>query len=131
MTFIPLSFYRLAGSNAAINISRRGEETEIKYLVTNNGPGIDSYKIETTPIDYELNLYVNNTFIQNIPAKISSSVTSPLLANLPSGSSRYIGFKYTLPVDISEPYYDTMFVRATSLNNPQTTKQIPSTLQDP
>lgn len=131
LKFAPLSFYSLVGSNAAINISKKGEPTEIKYLLTNTGQGLDSYKIDTTEIDYPLDMYVNDTFIQSITSQTNSTITTPLLTNISSGNSRYIGFQYTIPMEVTEPCYDTMLVKATSLRNTTTTKTIPTTLQDP
>ncbi|MEG2289060.1 MAG: hypothetical protein RR891_01660 [Clostridium sp.] len=131
LSFLPLSFYALVGSNAAINLSRIGEPTQIEYILTNTGQGIDSYTITLTPIAYEYDVYIGTTFIETVAPNSFTTVTSPLLTNINPGNSKYITLKYTIPLGTQEPFYGTTLVTATSLNNSNTTKLIPTTLQDP
>lgn len=129
--FFPLEFYSLVGSNSAINLSRAEEATQIEYILTNIGQGSDSYKIEVTPIKYQYDVYIGETFIQTIAANSSAIITSQLLNNITTGDSRYITFKYTISIEAQGPLYATMLVKATYLNNAKVTKTIPTTLQYP
>lgn len=131
MSFLPLKFYSLIGSDAAINLSKVGEATQIQYIITNLGQGSDSYKIEMTPIIFDYDIYIGSTFIQTVSSNTSGIITSTLLNNVSTGDSRYITFKYTIPAGLSGSVYETMLVKVTSLNNAKITKTIPTTLQDP
>ena len=84
-----------------------------------------------TPIKYQYDVYIGATFIQTIEANSAAIITSPLLNNIITGDSRYITFKYTIPIEAQGPLYATMLVKATSLNNAKVSKTIPTTLQDP
>ncbi|MBY0756868.1 hypothetical protein K5V21_15595 [Clostridium sardiniense] len=129
--FLPLSFYSLIGSDAAINLSQLGEPTKIEYILTNIGQGFDSYRLEMTPIKYDYDVYIGETFVQSIPQNTSANITSSLLNNIAHGNSIYISFRYIISVDSGIPFYATMLVKATSINNENTKKTIPTTLQDP
>ncbi|MEW8955795.1 hypothetical protein [Clostridium sp.] len=129
--FLPLSFYRLIGSEAAINLSAPGAPTKIEYIITNTGQGYDSYNLNMTPIAIPYDVYIGSTFIQSIVPNTSPTITSPLLNNINPLNSVYITFNYTLPSGDEYPLYYTMLVTCTSLNNPNTNKLIPTTLQDP
>lgn len=131
LSFFPLRIYSLVGSTAAINLSKLGESTEIEFIITNLGQGSDSYKLEMTPIDYEYDLYINENFIKTVTYRSTETITSPLLNNLHNGEKIYVTFKYTIPIDTAPPCYQTMIVKLTSLNNSNTKKIIPTTLQDP
>lgn len=131
LLFKPLSFYSLVGSDSAINLSRPGEPTEIKYILTNIGQGIDSYRLDMTAIDYEYDLYINSTFIRTITQNTTPSILSNLLNNIAPRNSIYITLKYTIPIDETAKYYNSLLVKVTSLNNPNSNKIVPTTLQDP
>ncbi|GAA0068658.1 hypothetical protein UT300003_01810 [Clostridium sardiniense] len=129
--FLPLSFYSLIGSDAAINLSQLGEPTKIEYILTNIGQGFDNYRLDMTPIKYIYDVYIGETFVQSILPNTSANITSSLLNNINHGNSVYISFRYIIPVDSGMPFYTTMLVKAISLNNENTNKTIPTTLQDP
>lgn len=129
LLFTALSMYQLSGTNAAINISPVGQETQMKYLLINNSAGIDSFRITTTPIAYNMDIYVNNTYISTIGAGTSGSIEHELLNNMISGESRYIGIGYSIPE--GGPHYQITVVTATSKINPLVIKSVPSTFQDP
>lgn len=129
--FLPLSFYSLVGSNAAINLSAPGVPTKIEYILTNKGQGYDSYVLSMTPIAIPYDVYIGSTLIQSVSPNTSTTIISPLLNNINPINSVYITFNYTLPAEIQSPLYYTMLVTSTSLNNSNITKVIPTTLQDP
>ena len=129
--FRPLLLYSLTDSSAAINLSKLGEETKITFLLKNTGQGVDSYTLNSTPSLYEYDVYLNNTFVKNVPIGTNMNLASPILNNLSNGEKVYVDFRYIIPNTEDTAKYSTMIVKSTSTNNINTTSLIPVTLQDP